>query len=418
LETDLHDYLCHMNRELALLEKLEKELSLKQLQIKSLLTITQAINDNVSAEGLYNMYKSFLSWEMGIEKMALFVTEDKGWECTSTINYDKINQAEIIPLLLNHRRLHTIREGEYIHLDGFDIIIPVFHKDLPIAYAIIGGIKEKEDLYNKIQFITTITNIIAVAIENKRLFRKQLDQERYRREMELATQVQQMLIPDYLPVEKAFALSKIYKPHFNIGGDYLDFIRFDQDRFAFCIADISGKGVAAALLMANFQAIIQSLIFQYRDLETFVFALNQSVYRITRSDKYITFFVAEVDVKQRTLSYVNAGHYPPIMLTNQGVRRLNSGCSFIGAFEKLPDIKEEKIELNGETTILSFTDGLTDLRNDVGDFMGDVYLERLLQKYGSLSPEAFNDKLIEEIDKFRGAHEISDDIAVLTCKIF
>jgi phosphoserine phosphatase RsbU/P len=418
LETDLHDYLCHMNRELALLEKLEKELSLKQLQIKSLLTITQAINDNVSAEGLYNMYKSFLSWEMGIEKMGLFVTEEKGWECTSSINYDKINQAEIIPLLLNHRRLHTIREGEYIHLDGFDIIIPVFHKDLPIAYAIIGGIKEKEDLYNKIQFITTITNIIAVAIENKRLFKKQLDQERYRREMELATQVQQMLIPDYLPVEKAFALSKIYKPHFNIGGDYLDFIRFDQDRFAFCIADISGKGVAAALLMANFQAIIQSLIFQYRDLETFVFALNQSVYRITRSDKYITFFVAEVDVKQRTLSYVNAGHYPPIMLTSQGVRRLNSGCSFIGAFEKLPDIKEEKIQLNGETTILSFTDGLTDLRNDGGDFMGDVYLETLLQKYGSLAPEAFNDKLIEEIDKFRGAHEISDDIAVLTCKIF
>lgn len=407
-----------MNRELALLEKLEKELSLKQLQIKSLLTITQAINDNVSAEGLYNMYKSFLSWEMGIEKMALFVKEDTGWDCTSSINYDKVNKNEIIPSLLNHRRLHTIREGEYIQLDGFDIIIPVFHKDLPIAYAIIGGIKEKDDLYNKIQFITTITNIIAVAIENKRLFKKQLDQERYKREMELATQVQQMLIPDYLPVEDRFALSKIYKPHFNIGGDYLDFIRFDKDRFAFCIADISGKGVAAALLMANFQAIIQSLIFQYRDLETFVFALNQSVYRITRSDKYITFFVAEVDVKHRTLSYVNAGHYPPIMRTKGGIRRLNSGCSFIGAFEKLPEIREEKIQLNGETTILSFTDGLTDLRNDGGDFMGDLYLESLLEKHGSLNPDAFNDKLIEEIDRFRGGHEISDDIAVLTCKIF
>ncbi|MBK9256994.1 MAG: SpoIIE family protein phosphatase [Saprospiraceae bacterium] len=407
-----------MNRELAILEKLEKELSLKQLQIKSLLTITQAINDNVSAEGLFNMYKSFLSWEMGIEKMALFVTEEEGWECTSSINFDRTLYQQMVPLLLNHRRLHTIKPGEYVVLEGFDIIIPVFHKEMPIAYSVIGGIKEKEDLYNKIQFITTITNIIAVAIENKRLFKKQLEQERYKRELELAKQVQEMLIPEYLPVGKKFALSKIYKPHFNIGGDYLDYIRFDEDRFAFCIADISGKGVAAALLMANFQAIIQSLIFQYRDLETFVFALNQSVYRITKSDKYITFFVAEIDLKKRTLSYVNAGHYPPIMHTSQGLRRLDQGCSFIGAFEKLPDIKEEKIHLNGETTILSFTDGLTDLKNETGDFFGDQLLESLMSKYGGLDPDILNDKLIESIDAFRGEYEISDDIAVLTCKIF
>ena len=198
-----------MNRELVILEKLEKELSLKQLQIKSLLTITQAINDNVSAEGLYNMYKSFLSWEMGIEKMALFVIEDQGWECTTSISYNRKGKEEIIPILLQHKRLYTIKKEDNAQLHGFDIIIPVFHKEVPIAYSIIGGIKDKEDLYNKIQFITTITNIIAVAIENKRLFKKQLEQERYRREMELASQVQQMLIPEQLPVEDGFALSKI-----------------------------------------------------------------------------------------------------------------------------------------------------------------------------------------------------------------
>ncbi|MBK8887901.1 MAG: hypothetical protein IPN46_15710 [Saprospiraceae bacterium] len=88
-----------MNRELVILEKLEKELSLKQLQIKSLLTITQAINDNVSAEGLFNMYKSFLSWEMGIEKMALFVTDSEDWECTAAINFDNIETKDMVPLL-------------------------------------------------------------------------------------------------------------------------------------------------------------------------------------------------------------------------------------------------------------------------------------------------------------------------------
>jgi sigma-B regulation protein RsbU (phosphoserine phosphatase) len=407
-----------MNRELVILEKLEKELSLKQLQIKSLLTITQAINDNVSAEGLYNMYKSFLSWEMGIEKMALFVIEDQGWECTTSISYNRKGKEEIIPILLQHKRLYTIKKEDNAQLHGFDIIIPVFHKEVPIAYSIIGGIKDKEDLYNKIQFITTITNIIAVAIENKRLFKKQLEQERYRREMELASQVQQMLIPEQLPVEDGFALSKIYKPHFNIGGDYLDFIRFDKDRFAFCIADISGKGVAAALLMANFQATIQSLIFQYRDLETFVFALNQSVYRITKSERYITFFVAEIDIKKKTLKYVNAGHYPPLLKMNGELIRLNKGCTFIGAFEKLKNIKEEMIILKPEAMIVSFTDGLTDLKNQDEEFFSDTILEKFLDKNYKLDPEAFNTKLLGEINRFRGNMDITDDIAVLTCKIY
>jgi sigma-B regulation protein RsbU (phosphoserine phosphatase) len=96
-----------MNRELAILEKLEKELSLKQLQIKSLLTITQAINDNVAADGLFNMYKSFLSWEMTIEKMALFVIGDSGWKCASAINFENQEISHYIPLLLEHKRLHT-----------------------------------------------------------------------------------------------------------------------------------------------------------------------------------------------------------------------------------------------------------------------------------------------------------------------
>lgn len=406
-----------MNRDLAVLEKLEKELSLKQLQIKSLLTITQAINDNVSAEGLYNMYRSFLSWEMGIECMALFIKEASSWLCVTTINYDKDKSDALLTKLLPHKRLHTIKEDEEPSFKGFDIIIPVYHKDVPIAYAVIGGIKEKDDLYNKIQFITTITNIIAVAIENKHLFKRQVEQESYEREMELATQVQKMLIPDYLPKEKHFAISKIYKPHSNIGGDYLDYFRFDQDKFAFCIADISGKGVAAALLMANFQAMIQNLIFQYRDLETFVFALNQSVYKTTKSDKYITFFVAEVDTKKRTLKYVNAGHYPPLLKMDGEIIKLDKGCSFIGAFEKLENIKEELIKLEGEATIISFTDGLSDLMNAKDEYFGETILEKFVALHADNEPDEFNEKLLAEIDRFRGNAEIADDIAVLTCKI-
>ena len=407
-----------MSRELAILEKLEKELSLKQLQIKSLLTITQAINKNVSGEGLYHMYKSFLSWEMGVHKMVLFVLEEENWLCTSHINIEhELIITELALVIHNYERLHTIKDSDPEVLQDFDIIIPVMHKEIPIAYAIIGGIKDQEDVYNKIQFITTITNIIAVAIENKRLFKKQIRQERFKKEIELASEVQKMLIPEKLPVTDRFELSKIYKPHFNVGGDYLDYIKFDDDKFAFCIADISGKGVAAALLMANFQAIIQGLIFQYRDLETFVFALNQSVFRITKSDKFITFFIAEVDLKNMKLRYINAGHYPPFLYQSGNVKRLDKGCTIIGAFEKLPKIEEEELDLEHNSIIFSFTDGLVDLRNELGDYFEDKKLEAFIRMNSEKSANSFNDILLEEIDKFKGAQSYPDDIAILTCKI-
>ncbi len=411
-----------MSREIAMLEKLEKDLSLKELQIKSLLTITQAINDNVPAEGLYNMYRSFLSWELGITRMGLFIpseNDQEKWDCATQINVDSedLLTTDIITYLKPFKRLHTIKEQDEAPLQLFDIVIPVYHKERPIAYSLIGGIKTKEDLYNKIQFITTITNIIAVAIENKRLFKRQIIQERLKKEIELASNVQQMLIPDELPTTEHYELSSIYKPHFNIGGDYLDFINFDRGRFIFCIADISGKGVAAALLMANFQAMIQSLIYQYRDLETFIFALNQTVHRVTKSDKFITFFIGEVDLHKKTLKYINAGHYPPVLYQSGKLRRLESGCTVIGAFEKLPEIHEEIVPLKEGALIMSFTDGLADLRDDKGNLFEDKGIESFALTHGEKSAQAFNDELLKAIDRYRGEEEYPDDIAVITCKI-
>ncbi len=406
------------SRDIAIMEKLEKELSLKELQIKSLLTITQAINDNISAEGLYGMYQNFLSWDMGISVMALFVnSQSEAWECVSNINYARSSHKKLVKQLLEYDRLHTIKETDSETLQNFDIIIPVYHKKDPIAYSVIGGIKSRDDLYNKIQFITTITNIVAVALENKRLFKRKLEQERLNKEIELASGVQKMLIPEHLPKYPSHQLSSIYKPHSNIGGDYLDYIEFDKNKFAFCIADISGKGVPAALLMANFQAMIQSLIYQYRDLETFVFALNQAVFRITKSDKFITFFIAQIDHKRKTLSYINAGHYPPILVNGSEIRRLKSGCTVIGAFEKLPEIEEEKIELKDEALILSFTDGLADLKNQNGEYFEDDRIESFVKKHAKSDVDTFNEELLKEIDSFKGDTEYVDDIAVLTCKI-
>jgi len=406
------------NRETELLEKLEAELNLKALQIKSLLTITQAINENISKEGLYNMYRSFLSWEMGIQKMALFIrSEDLDWECVTSINYDEAITHLVLPTVLSKERLYTISKKDPVSLRGFDIIIPVYHKQSPIGYSLIGGIKDKEDLYNKIQFITTITNVIAVAIENKRLFKQQLERNKIEKDMALASEVQKMLIPQDMPQSDDFEVDLVYKPHSDIGGDYIDVIKFGKDKFSLCIADISGKGIAAALLMANFQATMKSLIFQYRDMETFVYALNESVFKITKSDRFITFFIAEIDITKKKMTYINAGHYPPLLYNDGEIVDLNKGTTVIGAFEKLPMIEETTITLKDNAFLLAFTDGLADIKNSNDEYFDETRLKPFLDNHKDKTPKAFNEKLMETLLNYKGENEYVDDIAILTCKV-
>jgi sigma-B regulation protein RsbU (phosphoserine phosphatase) len=406
-----------MKRDLMILEKLEKELSLKQLQIKSLLTITQAINDNISAEDLFNMYKSFLSWEMAVSKMALYIKEEEDWFCASTINFDQNQFPGIAASFEQFRRLYTVKEHDVPPISEFDIVIPVYHKDTAIAYALIGGIREQEDLYNKIQFITTITNIIAVAIENKRLFNVTINREKLKKEMELASGVQQMLIPDQLPKTAQFEIDSIYKPHFNVGGDYFDYIPFGPDKFAVCIADISGKGVSAALLMANFQAIIQSLIHQYRDLETFVIALNEAVLRITKGERFITFVIAEVDLKKFEIKYVNCGHFPPFIFDGKQMQRMDKGTTILGITEKLNGVEEGTIKLKGDGLMLLFTDGLVDMKNEEGEYFSEEMIEKYLDDNRNSGAQEFNLQLMQELEAFKGKGEYPDDIAILTCKM-
>ncbi len=400
------------------IEKLQQELSLKQLQINSLLTITQAINDNVAAPELYSMYKSFIGWEMGIKRMALFFRNDDEWQCVTHLNAEELAyQEQLGPVLLKFSKTQRIVETDPEEFQDFDLIIPVYHKKIPIAFALMGGIKSDSDDYTRIQFITTFTNIIAVAIENKRLFKRQIEQERFTRDMELASQVQKMLIPDYLPKSRFFEMATVYKPHFTVGGDYFDFVQYDERRLVFCIADISGKGVSAAILMANFQAILQSLIYQYRDLETFVYALNQAVYRITRSDRFITLFIGELNLRNNTLQYINAGHYPPYLMQNGEITRLESGCTIIGAFETLPEIKMGEVKLTHPGTIVACTDGLTDVTNEFGAYFDDNHIIEILQRSDQFSSaDQLNEALMNELDLFRDTKMYPDDIALLTCR--
>jgi len=411
--------LQEIKRTLSRIEKLEREVNLKQLQINSLLAITQAINENVAVEGLFNMYNSFLRWEIGIRKMALFFKDVGAWECMTSLGIsDSLLEHDVSKEFARYRSMQGLEHSVHPLIREFDLVIPVMHKEEAIAYAFLGGFGEEDDVYNKVQFVTTITNVIAVAIENKRLFKQQLRQEVLNREVEVAAEIQRTLVPSRLPSGKNYELSSIYKPHFAVGGDYYDVVEFPDGEIAFCIADITGKGVSAALLMANFQASFHALMTRRPTLEEIVHELNAAVWRVTQGDKFITLFLAKYDVPTRTLHYINAGHTPPLLLMQGEVVPLKNGCTSLGWLPQLPFVEIGGICLTGEALIFSYTDGLTDVRNKAGEDFGEDKLIEFLNQHTDISAKELNAKLLVHIDKYRERQPYPDDITVLTCKVF
>ncbi|NND05087.1 MAG: SpoIIE family protein phosphatase [Saprospiraceae bacterium] len=401
------------------IEQLEKELISKQNQLNCLMRITQAINANMAARDLFDMYSQFLQTELGVKRLAVLFREKDGWACKKAISFKPDHLEDLVHILVRKYKDFS-KVGELSHdlMKQFELVIPVFHKDDPLAYVLIGDLEESNEAYDRFKFMITITNVVAVAIENKRLFNRQIEQEAYNKEMELAKNVQQMLIPTSLPKEEHFELSSIYRPHSNIGGDYFDYCKFDDGSFVICMADVSGKGISAALLMANFQATLRSALRIYDQLDDLVQHLNKTIVETTKSERIITFFILKYHNEKNVINYVNAGHNPPIYISGDKKRWLRDGCTILGAEDYLKDITVGEIEMgNEETFIVLYTDGLTDLRDGSGSYFDEDLIANFACSHRNDSATNFNKKLLEELEHFKGKQAYPDDIAVLTAKI-
>jgi phosphoserine phosphatase RsbU/P len=406
-------------------KEMHKKMLLKELQINRLLNVTQAINNNVRIDELFRMYKEFLNWDLGVQRIALFLPtssengSDMVWQCFGS---DGISDESKPVLLTTELAIFNdvtyLEKGVNPFFDSFDQVIPVKHKENPIAYSFIGGILEDADVTGKIQLITTLTNVIAVAFENKRLFKRQLEQERLNHEMNLAGEMQQKLVPEKRLQTKYFEVSSIYKPHLGIGGDYFDCIRYFKNRYIFCVADVSGKGLAAALVMSNFQASLHILIRKATTVESFIHELNDAIVRITETEKYITFFIAEYDCDTRRLRYINAGHIPPMLVRQGKLELLKKGCTILGYMRKLPKLEIGEMYLEEETFLVMFTDGITDIKNPNGIYFDDSILWDFSIANAHLTTTEFNHALMCHCEQFKGAEEYPDDITVLSCKFF
>ncbi len=402
------------------LKKAQQNFYQKELEISALLEITQAINNNLPESDLYRIYEFTLRANLQIGKMALYVKE-VDWECMVQFGADQ--DFTQIALELESLELTEISQiSETSNPDSpfqeFDIIIPVMHKERLLAFVFVKGMKGTTQVADT-TFIQAISNIMLVAIENKRLARKQLEQQAYQRDMEIASNVQTYLFPKDLPDSGRVEVKAFYKPCQAVGGDYYDYIPLeDGNQFLVCIADVSGKGVPAAILMSNFQAAVRTLS---RNTPTPVEGIHELNYQLVRNangENFITFFMAVYDFRTKQLRYVNAGHNPPIMLNGTDeIKLLSEGTTVLGAFDPLPFLNLGVIDDIEDFTLFLFTDGVTETFNEDEEEFGSDRLELFLASHADESLTNTHKNLLKVLDQFRANNEFTDDLTFLSCRV-
>lgn len=265
--------------------------------------------------------------------------------------------------------------------------------------------------------LEAICKQVFVVIENEFLQQQIILKQRYEQELTVAASIQQRIIPDKLPQIKGYEVAGINIPSREVGGDYYDCIDLGTGKYAFIIADVSGKGIAAALLVNTLNAALYSYLEFDFPLNEMTGKLNKLIYNSSPSDKFITFFIAVLDSNTGTLTAVNAGHNPILLLRSDGyLEMIQAGGVGLGMFNLGLPFKEQKIILNPGDKLFLYTDGIPEAMNLSEEEYSDERMIGFFRTNSGKSAEELVKELVQDVRMHTGTAEQSDDITALYLK--
>lgn len=268
---------------------------------------------------------------------------------------------------------------------------------------------------------------LALMLENARLNERVLEQEKIRRDLALAIEVQKRLLPETAPQLTGGSLDAFTLAARSVGGDYYDFLQVGEHRLGIALADIAGKGIAAALIMAVVQASLRILSAEDNiSLPELAAKMNRFLHRSTGAASYATFFYAQIDEDKRQLRYVNAGHNPPYLIRrlrnadgsngSSSIEELTAGGTIIGMFP-IVSYEESVVDLRPGDVLMAFTDGVTEALNPVGEEFGEQRLKELLQRVVHLPIADITAALSKELRAWIADAPQHDDITFVVLKV-
>ena len=408
------------------LNAVNRELDKKIQELNTLFEIGKEFNHIFSEEGILRQLSYSLMGQMLINQFFIALKTDnamkivykKGSHFTSE-NLSKCMQyCDKMTDIFQPVSLHENEKFDFLYEIGVRAIVPMNIQNESGGYIFLGEKLDKSDFTpNNLNFLTTLGNMTMISIENARLFKETLIKQTLEEELNLAKTIQQKLLPSEMPEIPGYDIHGFNIASKQVGGDYFDIIQINKHEYLLTIADVSGKGMPASLLMSNLQAGLKTLSFEKNTLAEMTVKLNNLIHSNTSIEKYITFFILKLDIATGKIEYVNAGHNPPILFSlDNKCRKLEAGGIILGMMK---DVKFETgydIIQKGEC-ITMFTDGVTEAMDEENnEFSENGVIDYFQKFYRIRSSEKLNTGLLETLKSFCGDPTKSDDVTLLTLK--
>ncbi len=272
-----------------------------------------------------------------------------------------------------------------------------------------GGAFLDED----VSFLEVLQTHAAIAIENALLFKEALEKKRLDRELELAADIQRRLLPESPPELPGIKIAAFSEPCRHVGGDYYDFLGRKGNRVGICIADVSGKGIPASLLMATLRASLHAQVEGEASVLDIVVKVNRALHRSSRPNQFATCFYGELDPVTGVFNYVNAGHLPPVRRGRDGsISMLKGGGTLLGLSDATR-YEQVAVTLDPGDVVFFYTDGVTDAESPDREDFGETRLMDLIRTTRDLSPDEALQAVINAVKAFEAGAPRTDDLTAI-----
>jgi len=306
-----------------------------------------------------------------------------------------------------------------------ELLLPLSTRDKLLGFISLGP-KRSDEPYSgtDVRLLKSVAAQTGLALENARLMSAIADEvaqrERLNREVEIAREVQERLFPQTLPPIAGVDYAGACRPALGVGGDYYDFLALPGGQLGIAIGDVSGKGIAAALMMASLQASLRGEATRgAENLATLMSHVNRLVYEASSSNRYATFFYGQYNPATRQLTYVNAGHNPPMLFHGSGenvrLSRLETGGTVVGLLETFP-YEQARLTIEPGDTLIAFTDGISESMNSTDEEWGEAALIETVKTCSGLSPAETITRVMQAADKFVAGAKQHDDMTLVVLR--
>jgi serine phosphatase RsbU (regulator of sigma subunit) len=304
--------------------------------------------------------------------------------------------------------LQGVRSVLAVPLGVSEKVFGIIYADSPIA--------EGRFTEDHLKVLTTLASVAAIRVENARLVEARFQQERLERELQLAMEIQQRFQPTAPPSVPGYELQGISFPCYEIGGDYYDFIQREDGRLVIALGDVSGKGTAAALLMSSLHAAIHAQTGSHDTLVKTISAVNRYLADNIPSNRFVTLFYAELDPESGAVSFLNAGHNPPLIVHAAGtVEQLASGGLPLG-IKADAEYREGRTHLQMGDVLVIYSDGVTEAASPSGEEFGPTRLYEVVSRNVDASAAGIRDRIESALTKFSQGTQAADDITLVIVK--